>query len=112
LILSIAEAKPLVIPTPLKIDDSQIVTVLANDKLLLILILGQAGHLVWFLVKSIWSSKNKQFDEMQRNMKLLPDVLAKLEHIDKRLTFVPTFEQTELMILKHDRDMKKKAREQ
>lgn len=102
---SISIAKPVAIPTA-KVGEAELTTILASDKLLGPLLLANLAQLVWFLIKSIYDSKRKQLEDIQKAVSVLPTLIEKIEIIDERLRHTVTHEQAELKILRAFREHK------
>lgn len=93
-----ANAKAVALPVA-KVENTELITVLANEKYLLLLLLANAGYIIWGLVRSIWDSKAKKLDEIQKLAALLPSLIHKIETMDEHLKKnVPTHDSVEVKI--------------
>ncbi len=81
------------------------ITVLNNQNLLLFLIVGQAIQLIWWLIKSIWDSKAKKLEHIEKYVALIPQLLEKQERTEEYLKIhVPNHDAVELKIYRALKD--------
>ncbi len=93
----IANAKPVALPVT-KIGEQDLVTVLTNEKYLLLLLLANGLYITIGLIRSIWDSKKKQLDEIQKLTAMIPTLISKIEHMDSHMKHLPTHDQVELKL--------------
>lgn len=97
-ILTEAGAKPLA-AAPLKVGESDLITVLASDKLLGPLVIGVALNLILSLVKMVWNREKKDLEEIKAAVKHIPGLIHKVDQMDDHLKKnVPTHDAVELKI--------------
>lgn len=96
-------AKPIAIPVT-KVGENDLVTVLTNEKYLLLLLLANGLYITVGLIRSIWDSKKRQLDEITKLASMIPTIMQKIDHIEDKFKHVPTRDQTEIMIWKHMKD--------
>jgi hypothetical protein len=99
---SIAEAiqsKPVVMP-PVETPWGTVLPVLLSDKFLGPILATNILALVVWLWKTIRNSEKKERQEILALVKNVPDILNRLEQIDRHLTKVPTESDVKVMILK------------
>lgn len=92
---------------PVKIAQSpqEITTILTSDRLLGPLLVANLVQLIWYLVKSIFDSKKKQLDQIQKTVDLIPQLVHKVEIMDQHLKQnVPTKDQVELLVYRKLQD--------
>lgn len=93
-------AKPLAAVS--KVGENELVTVLANDKLLGPLVLGVALNIILTLVKMIWNKEKKDLEEIKTAVRHIPGLIHKVELMDEHLKKnILTKDQTELLILRN-----------
>lgn len=94
-----AGAKPLAATT--KVGDTELVTVLANDKLLGPLLLSNAITLIVILGKWILSSEKRKLDKIEAAVSLIPGLIHKVDQMDAHIKQnVPTKDVVDLKIYK------------
>ena len=96
-------AKPLAAVS--KVGENELVTVLANDKLLGPLVLGVALNIILTLVKMIWNKEKKDLEEIKTAVRHIPGLIHKVELMDQHLkTNVPSYDAVELKIYRALKD--------
>ena len=99
---SIAEAiqsKPVLMPE-VQTPWGTVLPVILSDKFLAPLIAGNIGVLIMWLWRTIRNPERKERQEILNLVKHIPDILHRLEQVDKHLTKVPTESDVKVMILK------------
>lgn len=98
-------AKPLAAVS--KVGENELVTVLANDKLLGPLVLGVALNIILTLVKMIWSKERKDLEEIKAAVRHIPGLIDKVNLMDEHLKKnVPSHDAVELRIFRALKDHK------